>query len=448
MDRQPALLRESSASAPVAVAHPALAAAAAGLADNRWTQLVLGIAAMVSIAGPQYVWTLFTGPLIRALDTNLAQLQVTFSVLIVVQTFLSPAQGALIERFGPRVLLSIGTLVTGLSWVLASQASSVWALYLTYGLLGGIGTGIVYIGVVGHMVQWFPDRRGLATGFVAAGYGMGALLFTFPVAAAIRSAGHSTTMLQFGAMFGLIGFLVAQGFRRPPAAAARGPRASVSPRFAASTRDFTPRQMLRTPIFWLLFVMMTMMSTSGLMVTSQMGAFTADFGMANTLLFGLPLLPLALSLDRITNGATRPFFGWVSDRLGREPTMFIAFSLEAVAMTVWLLTRDSPVLFVLMSGVVFFGWGEIFSLFPSTLTDTFGAAHATSNYGFLYMAQGIGSVLGGPMAALLHERTGSWIPVFALIIVMDAATAVLAIAVLRPMRARWFARLGSTPAGV
>ena len=236
------------------------------------------------------------------------------------QTFLSPAQGAPIERFGPRILLSIGTLVTGLSWVLASQVSSVWALYLTYGLLGGIGTGIVYIGVVGHMVKWFPDRRGLAAGSVAAGYGMGALLFTFPVAAAIRSAGHSTTMLQFGAMFGPVGFLVAQGFRRPPAAAARGPRALVSPRFAASSRDFTPRQMLRTPIFWLLFVMMTMMSTSGLMVTSQMGAFTADFGMANTLLFGLPLLPLALSLDRITNGATRPFFGWVSDQAsGQEP---------------------------------------------------------------------------------------------------------------------------------
>ena len=350
---------------------------------------------MVTIAGPQYVWTLFTGPLTRALDTNLAQLQVTFSVLIVVQTFLSPAQGALIERFGPRVLLSIGTLVTGLSWVLASQASSVWALYLTYGLLGGIGTGIVYIGVVGHMVQWFPDRRGLATGFVAAGYGMGALLFTFPVAGAIRTAGHSTTMLQFGALFGLAGFLVAQGFRRPPVAAVRGPRATASPRFVAGSRDFTPRQMLRTPIFWLLFVMMTMMSTSGLMVTSQMGAFTADFGMANALVLGMPLLPLALSLDRVTNGATRPFFGWVSDRLGREPTMFIAFSLEAVAMTVWLLTRDSPVLFVLMSGVVFFGWGEIFSLFPSTLTDTFGAAHATSNYGSSTWPRGSGRCWAG-----------------------------------------------------
>jgi len=180
-----------------------------------------------------------------------------------------------------------------------------------------------------------------------------------------------------------------------------------------------------------------MMSTTGLMVTSQMGAFTRDFGMADVLLFGLPLLPLALSLDRITNGATRPFFGWVSDRFGRENTMLIAFGLEGTAMTLWLLTRDNPILFVLLSGLVFFGWGEIFSLFPSTLTDTFGTKHATANYGCLYMAQGVGSVLGGPIAALLHQWTGSWTPVFAVIITMDFATAALAIFALKPLRKRW-----------
>jgi MFS family permease len=198
--------------------------------------------------------------------------------------------------------------------------------------------------------------------------------------------------------------------------------------------------MLRTPVFWLLFLMMTMMSTSGLMVTSQMGAFTADFGMANVLVWGLPLLPLALSIDRVTNGATRPFFGWVSDRIGRENTMLVAFGLEAVAMTLWLLLREHPVLFVLLSGLVFFGWGEIFSLFPSTLTDTFGARYATTNYGFLYMAQGVGSVLGGPVAAMLHDWTQSWIPVFAVIIAMDATTAILAYFVLKPMRRQWLTR--------
>jgi MFS family permease len=191
-----------------------------------------------------------------------------------------------------------------------------------------------------------------------------------------------------------------------------------------------------------MFVMMTMMSTTGLMVTSQMGAFTRDFGMAGVLVYGLPVLPLALSIDRVTNGATRPLFGWISDRFGRENTMLVAFGLEGTAMTLWLLTRHNPVLFVLLSGLVFFGWGEIFSLFPSTLTDTFGTTHATANYGCLYIAQGVGSVLGGPVAAMLHESTGSWIPVFAVIIAMDFTTAALAITVLKPMRRRWLEQSG------
>jgi len=393
---------------------------------------------MILISSPQYVWTLFLQPLTGALGSTLAELQITFSILIVVQTFLSPWQGVLVDRFGPRLLLSIGVVITGFSWVLAAQVSTLPALYLTYGLLGGVGTGIVYVGVVGHMVQWFPDKRGLATGLVAAGYGVGALLTTFPIAAVLRESSYQTALTRFGFIFAGAGVLAAQGLRRPDAAAQmewnRARRASGP---AAITRDVAPTQMLATPIFWLMFVMMTMMSTTGLMVTSQMGAFTRDFGMAGVLVYGLPVLPLALSIDRVTNGATRPLFGWISDRFGRENTMLVAFGLEGTAMTLWLLTRHNPVMFVLLSGLVFFGWGEIFSLFPSTLTDTFGTTHATANYGCLYIAQGVGSVLGGPVAALLHESTASWIPVFGVIIAMDFTTAALAIAVLKPMRRRW-----------
>jgi OFA family oxalate/formate antiporter-like MFS transporter len=404
---------------------------------NRWVQLLLGVVCMGVISSPQYVWALFTEPLTRALGATLPQVQIAFSLLIVVQTFLSPPQGWLVERFGPRLLLSAGAIVTGASWVLAAAASSLPALYATYGLLGGIGTGIIYIGVVGHMVRWFPDKRGLATGLVAAGYGFGAVLTTFPIAEAMRAASYRHALLRFGLVFGAVGLAAAQGLRRPDAA-----RLAFNPdrnrrRQPESARSFAPREMLRTPIFWLMFLMMTMMSTSGLMVISQMGAFTRDFGMAASLVFGLPVLPLALSLDRVTNGLTRPFFGWVSDRFGRENTMVLAFTLEGAAMIVWLLTRGSPAVFVVMSGIVFFGWGEIFSLFPSTLTDTYGTRHATSNYGFLYIAQGVGSVLGGPVAALLHEATGSWIPVFEVIIAMNFATAILAQFALRPMRRRW-----------
>ncbi|MEP7309210.1 MAG: oxalate/formate MFS antiporter [Acidobacteriota bacterium] len=410
---------------------------------SRWGQLLLGLLCMVAISSPQYVWTLFTQPLITSLNTRLAAIQITFSILIVVQTFLSPFQGFLVDKFGPRVLLSVGGAFTGLSWVLASSVTTLTGLYLTYGLLGGIGTGIVYVGVIGHMVQWFPDRRGFATGIVAAGYGMGALLTTFPIAESMKSASYQEAMFRWGLVFSAVGVLAAQGLRKPTATDTTPARDGAWPRAAPAT-NYRPAEMLRTPIFWLMFVMMTMMSTAGLMVTSQMAAFTRDFGMAGAIVFGLPLLPLALSLDRITNGLTRPFFGWLSDRIGRENTMVIAFTLEGVAMIVWLVTRSHPVAFVLMSGVVLFAWGEIFSLFPSTLTDTYGAKHATTNYGFLYMAQGIGSVLGGPVAALVHDAYGSWMPVFFVIIAMNFTTALLAGVALKPMRHRWLSGI-STP---
>jgi MFS transporter, OFA family, oxalate/formate antiporter len=400
-----------------------------GIAHNRWLQLVYGLICMMAVSSPQYVWTLFTKPMQAQFGTTLSTLQVTFSILIVLQTFLSPFQGFVVDRFGPRILISIGSVLTGLSWVLASQAQSVLGIYLTYGLLGGIGTGIIYIGVIGLMVRWFPDRRGFATGMVAAGYGMGAILTTFPVNASLAASGWQHTLLVFGIVFGIVGLVAAQGLRMPPREWMAQHEATKS-----SVADVSSRKMLGTPVFWLMFLMMTMMATSGLMVISQMGSFARDFGVTSATVWGLAALPLALTIDRFTNGFTRPFFGWVSDRIGRENTMLLAFGLEGIAMTLWLVTRGNPVLFVLLSGVVFFGWGEIFSLFPSTLTDTFGTKHATMNYGFLYIAQGVGSVLGGPLAALLHEGTGSWIPVFQVCIAMDLLTAALAFLALKPMR--------------
>jgi oxalate/formate antiporter len=377
---------------------------------------------------------------------SLSEVQVTFSILIVLQTFFSPFQGYLVDKFGPRLLLSAGAILTGLSWVLAAQASSLPALYLTYGLLGGLGTGIIYVGVVGLMVKWFPDRRGFAAGVVAAGYGMGAILTTFPITNSLGANGLASTLTTFGIIFAVVGIAAALGLRTPPAGFRPGN--GIEARNVAA--DVVWSDMLKNPIFWLMFLMMTMMSTSGLMVISQMASFAKDFGITTVTVFGLAALPLALTIDRFTNGLTRPFFGWVSDRYGREQTMAFAFILEGLAMTAWLYTRDNPTLFVLLSGLVFFGWGEIFSLFPSTLTDTFGAKNATTNYGCLYMAQGVGSVLGGPLAAVLYQNTGSWTTVFAVVITMDIVTGLLAWFVLRPMRQRWLAGAGApvAPAAV
>ena len=403
--------------------------------STRWVQLGLGLVCMMAISSPQYVWTLFTRPLGTALHVTPAALQVTFSLLVVLQTFFSPFQGWLVDRFGPRLLIGAGCVLSGLSWVLASYATSLTALYLTYGLIGGLGTGTVYVGVVGQMVGWFPDRRGFAAGVVAAGYGMGAIVTTFPISNSLASAGYQATLLWYGAAFALVGLIGALGLRPPPLAGTM--------REAGS--GLSTAQMLRAPVFWLMFVMMTLMSTSGLMVTSQMAAFAGEFGVTKVLVWGFAALPLALTIDRFTNGLTRPFFGWVSDRIGRENTMAVAFGLEGVAMALWLATRGDALLFVLFSGVVFFGWGEIFSLFPSTLTDTFGTRQATRNYGCLYMAQGIGAIFGGPMASLLHAATGTWTTVFTVAIVADLLTAVLALVALKPLRRR-YVRAVSQPA--
>jgi oxalate/formate antiporter len=406
---------------------------------NRWNQLILGIIAMMAISSPQYVWTLFTGPLNQKLGTTLTELQWTFSLLIILQTWFSPFQAYLVDRFGPRTLISIGALLSGGSWVVSSYVDNIWALYFTYGVLGGFGTGIIYVGIIGLMVRWFPDRRGLATGLAAAGYGFGAFFTSFPIDSMIKSSGYAHTLLVWGIIQAIIGVVAAQWLRvppenyQPPRAAPVAPSASLQ-----SRRSYTPREMLQNPIFYLLFVMMSMMSTSGLMVTSNVGPFAKEFGVANMLVLGMAALPLSLTLSRVTNGLTRPFFGWVSDRIGREGTMALAFSLEAVAILILFAFIDQPALFVVLTGLVFFGWGEIFSLFPSTLTDTFGSKYAATNYGFLYIAQGVGSILGGPAAAFLKQTTGSWTIVFIVVAVLDAVTALLAITVLRAMRRRHF----------
>ena len=406
--------------------------------NQRWTQLLLGLICMAAISSPQYVWTLLTKSLSAKLGVDLPALQVTFSLLIILQTFFSPFQGKLIDRFGPRLLISIGTLLSGFSWIISSQIGNLTEFYLVYGCLGGLGTGIVYIGVVGLMVKWFPQQRGFAAGAVAAGYGMGAILTTFPISISLGSYGLEQTMMVFGGLFALVGFLASQGLKVPVNVDLQ----PNSTRLEQSKRQFTSKEMLRQPLFWLMFVMMAMMSTSGLMVTSQMAIFAEDFGISQAVVFGLAALPLALTLDRFTNGLTRPLFGFISDRYGREKTMFIAFALEGVAMTLWLMCREDPLLFVLLSGVVFFGWGEIFSLFPSTLTDTFGSQNATANYGWLYMSQGIGSIFGGPLAALLYQHTQGWHVVFGMAISFDFITAALALWVLKPWRSRFMRQHG------
>jgi OFA family oxalate/formate antiporter-like MFS transporter len=413
--------------------------------NARWVQLLLGFIVMMTISSPQYVWTLFVPSFQKTTGSILSQVQWTITILIVLQTWLSPLQGYLIDKFGPKALIGLGAVMSGAGWIASAYITDLWGLYATYGLLCGVGTGIVYIGIIGLMVRWFPERRGFATGVVAAGYGFGAILTTFPIDDMLKASGYQRTLIVFGAIFGVVGLIGALMLRAP-----RDGEIAVQPLLAGvvGTRSYSPAEMLKTPVFWLMFVMMSMMSTGGLMVITQFTSFAKSFGIdakTTVVIAGLTLaaIPTALTFDRITNGLTRPFFGWVSDHIGRENTMGIAFILEGIAIYLMLQYRTDPFMLILLSGLVFFGWGEIFSLFPSTLTDTFGTQYATTNYGFLYMAQGVGSILGAPVAAMIFEATGSWMPVFGLVIGMDILTGLLAVFALKYLRRAWLASAAS-----
>ena len=336
---------------------------------GRWAQLAYALVAMMAISSPQYVWTLFSGPFAKSVGASATAVQITFSILVVLQTWAAPAQGFLIDRFGPRFLVALGGALSGLGWVLAAHATSLWGLYTTYGLFCGIGTGFVYVGAIGLMARWFPDQRGLACGLVAAGYGFGALATTFPIDSMIAARGFRPTLMIFGLVLGGIGIVAGLLLRAPDEIVRDEPEPGVA-----------PREMLRSPIFWLMFMMMVMMSTGGLMVVSNFKAFASDFGIAGATVLGAAAIPLALSIDRVANGLTRPFFGWVSDHIGREPTMALAFTLEAAAIALLITLRHDPLVFVLMSGVVFFGWGRDLLAVP---VDVDGHVRAALRHGEL-----------------------------------------------------------------
>jgi MFS transporter, OFA family, oxalate/formate antiporter len=312
-------------------------------AMTRWWQLTLAMVAMMAASSPQYVWALFVPPLQAKLGVTLSALQVTFALFSICQCGLGPMHGYFAEKFTPRQFAAMGGALVGASWVLSSYVLELSWLYVTYGVLSGIGTGMIYVATVELVSRWFPERRGFAIGMVAGSYGFGAVITTFPIAASIQASGYQQTLMIYGIVLGIVSILVALGMRHPPIDPARRQRESLAV-VGLRKRNYTSTEMLRTPIFWLMFVMMSMMATGGLMAISQIGAFARDFGITkDTLVIGMAALPLALTLDRVANGLTRPFFGWVSDRIGRENTMTTAFLLEGVAIFLMLMFGGNPV---------------------------------------------------------------------------------------------------------
>jgi OFA family oxalate/formate antiporter-like MFS transporter len=407
---------------------------------TRWGQLIFGIICMVMIANLQYGWTLFVNPIDQKHHWGRAAIQVAFTIFVLTETWLVPLEGYLIDKFGPRVMVGGSGVLVAIAWVMNSFAGSLGALYLG-AAIGGIGAGVIYGASVGNALKWFPDRRGLATGLTAAGFGAGSALTVVPIASMIASSGYETAFLWFGLGQGLIVILFSLFLRAPAAGEVAAPAA---PAVQQSRRDYGPAEVLATPAFWVMYVMFVMVGTGGLMATAQLAPIAKDFQIdavpVSILGLTLPALTFALSIDRVLNGFTRPFFGWVSDQIGRENTMFIAFLLEGIGIYALLQFASNPFLFVILSGLVFFAWGEIYSLFPATCTDLYGRKFATTNYGMLYTAKGTAALLV-PLGNLLYDATGkSWTAVFIVAAILNIVAAVMAITVLRPLRIRQMAK--------
>ncbi len=394
---------------------------------------------MVMIANLQYGWTLFVGPIDEKYQWGRAAIQVAFTIFVLTETWLVPIEGYLIDKYGPRVMISGSGVLVAIAWVVNSVADSLFLLYLG-AAIGGIGAGVIYGGSVGNALKWFPDRRGLAAGLTAAGFGAGSALTVIPISNMIQSSGYESAFLWFGIGQGLVVVVVALLMRAPQAGEVAAPAATA---VQQTRRDYRPAEVLRTPVFWVMYAMFVMVGSGGLMAVAQLAPIATDFNVAgipvSILGLTLPALTFALTIDRVLNGVCRPFFGWVSDRVGRENTMFFAFLIEGIGIYALLLFAANPLLFVILSGLVFFAWGEIYSLFPATCTDIYGRKFATTNYGMLYTAKGTAALLI-PLANVLTTATGSWHAVFYVAAILNIVAAMMALFVLKPMRLRTIAQ--------
>lgn len=408
----------------------------------RWMQLAIGVFCMVMIANMQYGWTLFVNPIDAKYHWGRTAIQVAFTIFVLTETWLVPIEGYLVDRYGPRPVTIGGGILCGIAWALNSVADSLPMLY-TAAAIGGVGAGAVYGTCVGNALKWFPDRRGLAAGLTAMGFGAGSALTVVPIANMIKAQGYEATFLHFGLGQG-IAVVIAAFFMSQPAAgfraaAASGAKAVVN---VLSRKQYNTKEMVLTPVFWVMYIMFVMMAAGGLMATAQLAPIAKDLKIADVpvSLIGvtMPALTFALTIDRVLNGVTRPFFGWVSDRIGRENTMLVAFAIEGVGIYALSRFGSDPVMSVILTGLVFFAWGEIYSLFPATCGDTYGTKYAAANAGLLYTAKGTAALLV-PLTSEIAKAPGGWNTVFLIAAGMNIVAAIMAITVLKPLRKKQLA---------
>ena len=415
--------------------NPGTALNSRGFRSNPWVQLVFGIICMAMVANLQYGWTIFVNPIHAQHQWATSAIQWAFTLFVLFETWLVPFEAYLADRFGPRPLVMIGAFLIALCWIIYSRATTLNVFYVG-AAIGGIGTGLVYGTCIGNAVKWFEKRRGLAAGLTAAGFGAGAALTVVPLTRSLNASGYQATFFKFALIQGIVVLFAAIALKKPPKTSVAR---QSNPNLVQTQVDKTPLQTLSSSLFWIMYAAFVLVAASGLMVTAQLAPIAASFKIAKvpvTLVgFTIPALTFALSMNNLMNGIGRPLFGWISDLIGRESTLFLTFLAEGFAVLALAEYGRNPASFVLIAALTFLVWGDIYSIFPALTSDHFGKKYATTNYALLYTAKGC-AALFVPLGSVMASMTGTWFTTLLVAAIADIAAALLMIGIVRPMRLR------------
>jgi OFA family oxalate/formate antiporter-like MFS transporter len=411
---------------------------------NRWIQLIAGILVMVVLSNYQYAFTLFTpGMREQFPGTPYSNIALIFSIFVLFETWPVPVAGVLIDTFGIRRLMIAGSILVSLGWIVAgTAATSVAQLYLLYGVITGLGTGIIYLAIVANAIKWFPDRRGLAAGLTAAGFGGGSALTPIPISLTIHAIGWGHAMAIWGAIQGLVIFALALVVSFPPQGWTPAGWDATTVKSVVQTKvDYSWRQTLRMPEFYLLYFIHFLISLGGLMTLGNLSEIARSLQVEKATVLGVSIVAFAATANGIANTASRIVWGSTSDRVGRENTMTIVFLLEAVSIFFVTQITGNPVLFVIIFPIVFLGYGQINTLLSATTGDLFGTRNVSANFGMIYTGKGAAAMFSGwGAAAIASAFAGSFAAPYYIAAVCDVFAAALAFFALKPIARRTVAR--------
>jgi len=368
---------------------------------HRWL-VVIGGVLIIMCLGVAYAWGVFLMPIAKEFGWGRGETSLAVSILLLVFSVFMVIGGMCEKRYGPRVTATLGGIFVSLGWVLAYFTQSLWWLYISYGLLAGIGTGLSYLPAISTGVKWFPDKRGLITGIVIFGFGFGAA-FLAPLAARfIELYDWRITMLIYGVGFGAIIVGAAQLLKTPP-------RDWQPPGLAAQKRDglkvvsndFSPCQMLKTTTFKLIFISYFTAMVAGMMAIGHISAFANDAGYTSI------QAAFTITVLAITNGLGRIIFGALSDKIGRKSVIVVLFLVMAIGM---ILLPYMTILFALYvaAGVIGLCFGGFLAVYPAATGDFFGTKDFGTNYGLVFLGYGVGCFVGPLIGGIVYDVTGSY----------------------------------------